>query len=209
MFRLQATIIRQTFQYMDMQTLNMSSPRTEMSAWWCYLKTKRVANLHYWIYCCVLTERYFSWKQFYYSHAPAVLYLSAFLKISLITCWVRLSGMGFDVVDYYKLPIRTGNRIPIVCQSLASHWTSRVLPGIVLLWNGHYSCFRIEMFQVLITAKNWLPWMRVSCVTLVYPSEFQHRTYFRYLAQFIIYCHVIERYAYRVTDSVVKEIKHK
>jgi len=51
MFRLQVTIIRQTFQYMDM---TCSVPQYFSLPGVGYLKPKHVATLHYWIYCCVL-----------------------------------------------------------------------------------------------------------------------------------------------------------
>jgi len=44
---------------------NMSCPCTEMSAWWWLIVTETCRTLHYWIYCCVLTERYFSFYVFY------------------------------------------------------------------------------------------------------------------------------------------------
>jgi len=54
MFRLQVTIIRQTF-------LNMSCPCTEMSAWWWLISTETCSNLYIIEYIVVfLTERLFS-----------------------------------------------------------------------------------------------------------------------------------------------------
>jgi len=44
MFRLQVTITRQTFRYMDMTYHVMSCPYTEMSAWWWLLETETCSS---------------------------------------------------------------------------------------------------------------------------------------------------------------------